>query len=170
MGIDLELLLEGSPFLVDCGARSTVYSTLEPSERLVFESGAGLSVQGRDLSWRVARGREQRLALEAAAIRDEAASPEGWVHVMDARRCTAMAVAEFAEPSARRLDRFEIEGNGRLRFERQFRSGGAPPRPDEAPAKRIRFWTHFVPMPVQVGARTSPQAMLAPLEVEWDEP
>ena len=32
--------------------------------------------------------------------------------------------------------------------------------------KGLRFWLHFVDVPVQVGAVTSPQAMLAPLLVE----
>jgi hypothetical protein len=48
-------------------------------------------------------------------------------------------------------------------------SGPAAARPGEGPpagAKRLAFWLHFVGMPVQVGAATSPQAMLAPLQVE----
>jgi hypothetical protein len=33
-------------------------------------------------------------------------------------------------------------------------------------SKKLTFWLHFVTMPVQVGAVTSPQSMLAPLKVE----
>ena len=166
MGLDLNLQLEGSPVLIDCGAPSTVYTILEPRERLAFEAGGALKAQGRDLSWRIARGRAEPLPVEAAGERKDSAGspPEGWVHVMDHRRCTAMAVADFGRPSAAALDRFEIDATGLLRFERQFRpaEGSGPLKPL---ARRLRFWLHFVTMPVQVGARTSPQAMLAPLRV-----
>jgi hypothetical protein len=170
MGVDLELLLEGKPVLIDCGARSTVYSTLEPQDRLAFDAGPALTAQGRELSWRIARGQADPLALEAAGVRKDGSGPEGWVHVMDRTRCTAMAVADFGDPSAGRLDRFEIEGRGLLRFERQFRPVESGPSPGKAPAKSLRFWLHFVTMPVQVGAKTSPQAMLAPLDVQWQRP
>jgi hypothetical protein len=169
MGVDLNLLLEGSPVLVDCGARSTVYSTLEARDRLAFEAGHPLSAGGRDLRWQIGRGHGEPLSLEAAGLRQESSGPEGWVHAMDSRRCTAMAVASFGEASAGRLDRFEIEGNGLLRFERRFDAAGAAPGPGKSRAKGLRFWIHFVTMPVQVGAKTSPQAMLAPLEVRWQK-
>lgn len=168
MGVDMALALEGKPTLVDCGARSTVYSTLERGDRLTFEAGGDLTAQGRELAWRITSGHGQRSALEAAGMRGEGAVPEGWVHVMDSRRCTAMAVGDFAHAAAGRIDRFEIGGDGLLRFERQFRKEGAPPAPERTTSKKLRFWTHFVPMPVQVGAKTSPQAMLAPLVVEWE--
>jgi hypothetical protein len=81
------------------------------------------------------------------------ASPpaEGWAHAMDRQRCTAVAVDNFAGPG--RQDEIDVDADGGLRIT----SKGA---------KVLRFWLHFVPMPVQVGAVTSPQAMLAPLEVE----
>jgi hypothetical protein len=170
MGLDLNLLGEGSPILVDCGARSTVYSTLEPEDRLAFESGPGLSDQGRELSWRIARGRGDSPALEAAGLRKDGSGAEGWIHVMDSRRCTAMAVASFGTWSSGTLDRFDIEGSGLLRFERQFPAAGAATGARRLGAKRLKFWVHFVTMPVQVGAKTSPQAMLAPLEVHWRWP
>jgi hypothetical protein len=81
-----------------------------------------------------------------------------------------MAVADFGQPAFGVLDRFEIHGNGRFRFERRFlteKTGQAIPK---NPIKTLRFWLHFVPTPVQVGAVTSPQSMLAPLEVEWSRP
>ena len=167
MGLDLNLQLEGSPVLIDCGAPSTVYTILEPGERLAFEAGGALKAQGRDLSWRIVRGRAEPLPVEAAGERKDSAGspPEGWVHVMDHKRCTAMAVADFRRPSAATLDRFEIDATGLLRFERQFRpaEGSGPLKPL---ARRLRFWLHFVTMPVQLGARTSPQAMLSPLQVQ----
>ena len=34
--------------------------------------------------------------------------------------------------------------------------------------KVLRFWLHFVSMPVQVGAATSPQSMQSPLVIDWE--
>ena len=50
---------------------------------------------------------------------------------------------------------------GRLVIRRDFLRGGE---------RSLHFWLHFVTMPVQVGAATSPQAMQNPLRVEWDAP
>jgi hypothetical protein len=176
MGLDLDLRLEGEPILIDCGARSTVYSTLEPRERIVFEAGHSLDIHSRELHWTVRKGSStSSLLLEAAGEKGSGREPEGWVHVTDRTRCTAMAVADFGKPSQRTLDRFEIEGKGLLRFERRYRPEQAKPRSGKSPAmnnnnKNLRFWIHFVTMPVQVGAKTSPQAMLSPLEVRWERP
>ena len=43
---------------------------------------------------------------------------------------------------------------------------GAVAAPTAGP-KALTCWFHFVQMPVQVGAATSPQAILAPLAVEF---
>ena len=51
-------------------------------------------------------------------------------------------------------------------FERRFDNEKIGQRPLNQPKKSLRFWLHFVTTPVQVGAVTSPQSMLAPLEVE----
>jgi hypothetical protein len=177
MGLDLDLRLEGEPILIDCGARSTVYTTLEPRERIVFESGYPLDIQGRELHWAVRKGSSSSpLFLEAAGEKGSGREPEGWVHVMDRTRCTAMAVADFGKPAQAHgtLDRFEIAANGLLRFERRFRTEKPEARSAKSPAldtkKNLRFWIHFVTMPVQVGAKTSSQAMLSPLEVRWERP
>jgi hypothetical protein len=175
MGLDLELRLEGEPILIDCGARSTVYSTLEPRERIVFEAGRSLNTRGRELDWAIHKGSSTSpLLLEAAGEKGSGREPEGWVHVMDRSRCTAMAIADFGRPSQTQdtFDRYEIEAKGLLRFERRFRTEQARPRSGKNPPlpmkKDLRFWIHFETMPVQVGAKTSPQAMLAPLELRWE--
>jgi hypothetical protein len=171
MGLDLDLRLEGEPTLIDCGARPTVYSTLEPRERIVFEAGHSLNAQGRELNWAIRKGSSSSaLLLEAAGEKRAGREPEGWVHVMDRTRCTAMAVADFGQASAAMLDRFELESKGLLRFERRFHPEQAKPGSGKTPGvkKSLRFWIHFVTMPVQVGAKTSPQAMLAPLEALWE--
>src|SRR5262249_36610941 len=82
------------------------------------------------------------------------ASVEGWAHVMDRQRCTALAIADFGA-----ADEVRADADGRLRLRRGF-------EPGKGGERSLRFWLHFVAMPVQVGALTSPQAMLAPLAVE----
>jgi hypothetical protein len=81
-----------------------------------------------------------------------------------------MAVAEFGQLARAALDRFEIHGNGRFRFERRFLTEKIGQGIPKNPIKTLRFWFHFVTTPVQVGAATSPQSMLTPLIVEWGRP
>ena len=95
----------------------------------------------------------------ARATGPRAAPAEGWAHVFDRERCTALAVCGFG---LQERDRIAIEAGGGLTFTRMFRQASR----DERPC--LHFFLHFVPTPVQLGAATSPQAMLAPLEVVWN--
>jgi hypothetical protein len=54
-----------------------------------------------------------------------------------------------------------VSADGRLVIRRDFLRGGE---------RSLHFWLHFVTMPVQVGAATSPAAMQNSLRVEWDAP
>jgi hypothetical protein len=127
---------------------------------LTAGTAPGLSAPGRP--WLVEKGPPEKMVPFAEAPSPEAPPAEGWAHVMDASRCTALAVADFGRGGH---DRIEIESDGRVRIGRDFAGGqSAPPRGP----KLLRFWFHFVPMPVQIGAATSPQAMLAPLAVAWE--
>jgi hypothetical protein len=139
MIVDLNLLIEGPPTLVDFGANDTVYAALKPAQRFVLSSGApGWFVHLNDEPY-------------ASSTKSVA---EGWAHVMDAHRATAIAVGGFG---AETHDRIEVSTDGRLRIRRDFPGGGD---------RSLHFWLHFVTMPVQVGAATSPQAMQTPLRVE----
>src|SRR5262249_3681698 len=80
---------------------------------------------------------------------------EGWAHVMDRERCTAVAVADFAQHQQR--SEIAVDADGRLRCEREYDGKTA--------RKTLTFWLHFVSMPVQLGAATSPQSMMNPLQV-----
>jgi hypothetical protein len=84
------------------------------------------------------------------------AKAEGWAHVMDSQRATAVAVDGFGRGGR---DVIEANGSGDLQLERHFIKGHKGP-------KTHRFWLHFVKMPVQVGALTSAQSMQSPLVVE----
>jgi hypothetical protein len=161
MRVEIQLKVEPAPTLVDFGAAGTVYGVLRERERMILEAGdaPGLASLGRP--WIVRKGPDENLVPFALASRPDAAPAEGWAHVMDASRCTALAVARFGRESR---DRIEIEADGRVRICREFGGGGAAPA---AGPKALTCWFHFVQMPVQVGAATSAQAILAPLEVEF---
>lgn len=161
IGLDLPLRVKGDPTLVDLGAASTVYAQLKGKEHMELVAGVapGYAFSGRP--WSVRKGLPGALSIFAEAPRRYSPGAEGWAHVMDNDCCTALAVAEFGRGS---FDRIDVGGGGRFRIERNFSVSGAPPA---AGTKSLTFWLHFVPMPVQVGAATSPQAMLAPLKITW---
>jgi dienelactone hydrolase len=151
--------LEGEPLLLDFGANSTVYTTLRANER------ARLSASGSD--WTFFKGKVKGRGTQILARSPKGARPapavEGWMHIMDKARCAAVALEECGRTPYR--ESLEAAGDGKYLIERSYI--GTP-----AGERRLRFWMHFVPMPVQVGAVTSPQSMMAPLEVEvrLDEP
>jgi hypothetical protein len=160
---DLKLNVEGDPTLVDFGAGSYVYAHLRKRQRAIMRH------HGHDLPWETRVGpveapslyvvATQRRELEGSEGAAKHRKPvyskaEGWAHVMDRKRCTAVAVADFAGSSPAEL---VIDADGRLQIGKRFPGKGR---------KTLRFWLHFVAMPVQVGAVTSPQSMMAPLEVE----
>ncbi len=142
---DLNLLVEGPPTLVDFGANDTVYDALRPGATFALSAAPA---EERSQRWFV------RLNDEPYASGSKPA--EGWAHVMDKQRATAIAVAGFGEETR---DRIEVSADGHLLIRRDF-SGGSE--------RALHFWLHFVTMPVQVGAATSPQAMLTPLRIEWE--
>jgi len=162
--VELRLKLEGGPALVDLGTAATIYGVLRGRERMTLAAGTAPGLPAAARPWVIEKGTPEKMTTFAEAPGPDAPPAEGWAHVMDASRCTALAVAGFGRGSH---DRIEIESDGRVRIARDF--AGGPSAPPRGP-KVLRFWFHFVPMPVQIGAATSPQAMLAPLAVAWDHP
>jgi hypothetical protein len=161
LGADLNLNLEGEPALVDFGAGSYVYAVLRKEERTRLHAGSLTTPVRRETpAWEVLLGPAGGLRpYVTAPLAPTAPKAEGWAHVMDQQRCTALALADFAD--ADQESEITVDANGRLQLWKQFaKSGAVPPG-----TKKITFWLHFVTMPVQVGAATSPQAMLAPLAV-----
>jgi hypothetical protein len=152
LGLDVDLAIDGSPTLVDLGASGTVYGTIDTNEHLMLH--------GTQAGWEVDKTLARQPVLQACSggkgNGPTISRAEGWAHVMDARRCTAVALADFGRQTD---DRIDVAANGRVRLVRRFKSASRSPR-------TVRAWFHFVGMPVQVGAVTSPQSMLAPLKVE----
>jgi hypothetical protein len=156
MGADLLLNVPDGPTLVDFGAGTMVYASLRKGEAAMLRSfprreGPLYSA----VNWETRLGRRDALRPHTRAL-PTSPPAEGWAHVMDRQRCTALAVEGFAGLVSEAA--IEVAAGGAVEVRRSFPPGGEG-------ARRLRLWYHFVDMPVAVGALTSPQAMLAPLEV-----
>jgi hypothetical protein len=165
LGADLNLHVEGSPTLLDFGAGTSVYAQLKDGESARLRQNAR-ERPANTPSWTTFVGTEKdfRPYVLAPGSSGPTGDAEGWAHVMDRQRCTAVAVADFAK-SPEGAD-IIVSQEGRLRLWRHF----GPPGSDAPRGKKqLTFWLHFVDMPVHVGAATSPQAMLAPVKVEIDD-
>jgi hypothetical protein len=161
LGAELFLNIQGGPTLVDFGAGSLVYAPLRKGQTALMKTSA-LTPTADTPAWETLLGERDKLKPYVVAPRQKGAPPaEGWAHVMDRERCTAIAVADFA--STGQESEITIDADGRLQIRRTFaHSGETVPRGP----KRLTFWLHFVTMPVHVGAATSPQAMLSPPRIE----
>jgi hypothetical protein len=172
LGAEWKLHVEGEPILFDFGAGSSVYGQLQKGESArLRQKGESARLRQNPVARAASVPRWETFLGPAEALKPYVVSPgsatppdrdaEGWAHVMDRERCTAVAVANFA--ASKVGAEITVDADGRLRIWRQFaQPNGDVPRG----AKRLTFWLHFVGMPVHVGAATSPQAMLAPLHVE----
>ncbi len=160
LGADVNVRVRGEPTLVDFGAGSLVYAALRKGQaaRLEVRDEPATQRNGRISIWETLVGKADALRPYVVGRGTPA---EGWAHVMDRKFCTAAAVADFAKSGQRGT--ISVDADGRLRLWKEFVRKGEKPA---AGRKALTFWLHFVTMPVQVGAATSPQAMLAPLRVE----
>jgi hypothetical protein len=156
LGAELDLDVRGEPTLVDFGAGSLVYAALRQGQAAVLRTGSPGAPRWETLVGPADHPRPYVVAAPGPGT----PGAEGWAHVMDRDRATAVALADFADPGQEA--EVAVDAGGRLRLWRHFARGGTAPPPGP---KKITFWLHFVGMPVQVGAATSPQAMLAPLRV-----
>ena len=107
------------------------------------------------VAWRVSRGTAK--ALRAFVVSDPVrpVRAEGWVHLMDRKRCLALAGDGFGRE---RLESIEATAEGGVRVRRTFalRKAGAEKK------KSLRTWLHFVGFPPQQSAATSPRHMQTP--------
>jgi hypothetical protein len=165
VGADLNLKLGATnkrPAVADFGAHGCTYTTLSPHESALFEAGRKTGNSGATAPlWAVHRGTADKfapLAIDNGSWEDSIRA-EGWAHVADQQRATAIAVDNFGHETH---DRIEVSGAGRLQLWRDFVTGGAAPEPGP---KTFTFWLHFVDSPPQIGALTSPQSMQHPPRV-----
>jgi hypothetical protein len=95
-------------------------------------------------------------APDATVARPLTAASEGWLHVMDRKRCLALAVDQFAQEASERLT---VAADGTVGISREYADDIAT---DAPPAKSLRCWLHFVHYPPQFSAGTSPRMMQTP--------
>ena len=151
--LNLDAPTRPSPTLVDFGAGTLVYLSLSPGRHAQLIGGSS--------PWQVLRGTTDRMEPFVTGARqvDDSPWPEGWAHVMDRRRCLALAADGFA---ANGEDRIDVSAEGAVGLYRHFRAGE---QGEETRERRLHFWLHFIPFPPQQTAATSPQAMQNPILV-----
>jgi hypothetical protein len=163
LGLQLHLNLNkpaaATPTLVDLGAASTVYTSLHQGQEAELTAGP-LSADARH-AWKVLRGEHGRLVPFALGPKPST-NPrvEGWAHIMDEKRCLAVAIDAFARDTS---DRISATADGTVTVWREFDSA------KNAVRKRLRLWLHFVFFPPQLSAGASPQQMQAPLQVRMTQ-
>jgi hypothetical protein len=159
LGWQLQLNLDPpsakEPTLVDFGASRTVYGSLRPGWQMELRAE-----RSADYPWRVLRGEAGELRPMETAPFNSSAPAEGWAHVMDRRRCLALAIGEFSKQGDEQLT---VDADGTITAWRNFAA-------DAGREKALRSWFHFVTFPHQLGAATSPQSMQNPLELRWTKP
>jgi len=144
--------------LVDLGAARTVYGRLRTGERMSLQATPRTAEQ---VPWTVFSGTQQEMRVKVTAPEKSTAPVEGWAHVMDRRRCLALAIDDFAVQSE---DRLSVDADGQIDMRRIY------PKNEQAPReKRLRSWFHFVLFPHQASAATSPQSMQNPPIVKWEK-
>ena len=163
IAVNLDEPTRQAPTLFDFGATTLVYVSLRPGQEAQLRAGplsaAGPQSAGpAQYAWQVFRGKPDRLEPFVFGPRRSSghAQPEGWAHVMDRRRCLAIAVDDFALTNG---DCISVSAEGTTQLRREF----AARETDTHETRRMRFWMHFVPFPPQQTAATSPQSMQTPI-------
>jgi hypothetical protein len=145
LGITADLQMSGR-LLWDLDVGYWLYGVLEPGENLQF-------VQAESWSCRLGKAEQETEYAKATTANSLAA---GWGHFQEARdqgNVIAFGVRNFASGGQHRL---ELRGDGRW----QLQYSPSTPGPT-----RLSASLHFIPVPLQHTARTSPASMMAPLEV-----
>ena len=152
--LNLDAPTAGEPNLVDFGAGTWVYARLASGQvaSLQAKRSTGDRVDGAT-PCSVLKGTAR--ASEAFVVSDprRPTRSEGWVHLMDRKRCLALAVDSFGHEQFEAIET-TAEGNVRVRrvfSRRKVRTG-----------KSLRAWMHFVGFPPQQSAATSPRHMQTP--------
>lgn len=154
--LNLDPATPAAPSLADFGAGTWVYSRLRSGQMAVLETQRpGTGSPGSAAAWRVSRGTAKALRAFVVSRPVRPVRAEGWVHLMDRKRCLALAVDGFGRE---RLESIQATAEGGVRVRRVFASqeGGA------ANSKSLRCWLHFVGFPPQQSAATSPRHMQTP--------
>lgn len=137
--------------LVELGAARTVYRSLFGNQYVELRAD-----RQQASPWQVLRGVAGSVQPFMVAAQGSPAAA-GWAHIMDRKRCLAIAFDRFGEQGAESLG---LAADGRLSAWKQFSAAG----PEALPVtRRWRCWLHFVHFPPQQSAATDPYMMQHPL-------
>ena len=117
LSVDLRLKLEGGTALVDLGTAAPIYGVLRGRERMILTAGSAPGFPAPARPWVVDKGPAETMTIFAEAPAADSPPAEGWAHVMDATRCSALGVADFGRETG---DRIAIESDGRVRIARDL--------------------------------------------------
>ena len=155
LAIQLPLTFGALPWVWDFGTSRWTYGSIRTATDSVIMSDT-ISANGA-AQWTVSSGSKGR---EVAAETSQPNEPgfAGWGHIQGTKEVMAYAI----EGVKTRVGTYRIafDGGGQTQF--QF----VPPAP--ATAHELAVYAHFVSTPVQIGAATSPAAILSPLAATCD--
>ena len=153
LGMQLKLNLDrpsgAKPTLAELGAASVVYTSLYENYEMELRANSRSQTV-----WHILRGPRSNVRRFASATSKNAPPAQGWAHVMDRKRCLAIAFHQFGKE---RSERMRIQANGTLTAWRSL------PQQKNQRKSNWRMWLHFVHYPYQWSAGASPQQMQNPV-------
>jgi len=162
-----------APLNFDFGVGSWLYGQLAADERVRFTQTAtsGTVETPTRVNWKAVTIKGQNEVPFAASNPNEPRQhAEGWAHVGDAKSVIAVGFDQFNERFGERVMEFYGDGSAFFHYK---------PTPDLRPRSpnflgraqkvehELAVYFHFVGVPVNKTALTSPPSMLAPLQVTW---
>ena len=145
------------PWVWDFGTDRWTYGSLrEPADSVVLTSDVTAS---GGTAWQVTtvRGGQEQVYETSGPLRSTVA---GWGHLQAGQDAVAFGLDAFGRRAG--TYRFAIEGNGQTSF--RFTADSPVTQ------HQLTVYEHFVSIPVQIGAATSPTSMLNPLVAEPSRP
>jgi exo-rhamnogalacturonan lyase-like protein len=150
LAINLPLTFGAFPWVWDFGTSHWTYGSMRAATDSVIMSGTvGATGTGE---WTVSSGPKGREVAAETSGADNATFG-GWGHIQGAKEVVAYAIEGFK--ARRGTYRIAIDGTGQTMFQ------ATPPAPQAK--HELAVYAHFVSTPVQIGAATSPAAILSPL-------
>jgi hypothetical protein len=155
LALNLPLTFGAFPWVWDFGTTRWTYGSMRAAtDSVILTDTVGVSPTGE---WTVSSGPKGReLAAETSGA--DTASFGGWGHIQGAKEVVAYAVEGVK--TRRGTYRIAIDGTGQTTFQL------TPPVPQAK--HELTVYLHFVSTPVQIGAATSPAAILSPLFATCD--
>lgn len=151
LGIAGDFQLTGR-LLWDTDVGYWLYGVLESPEQMTFSQKAE--------GWTCELGKPNAETMYAASAPPKQIS-RGWGHFQESRENGNVIAFGFSGPSMNADYSYTLAGDGKLRF----RMNTVKAISKENTAGELNAFFHFIPVPAQHTARTSPAAMMAPLEV-----